>query len=438
MTEAGAPRIIADRYRVDSILGEGASAITLRAHDTVEDRPVAIKELKAAALDSWKHYELFEREAAVLRALRHHGIPAIYDVFKGEDETGRPEFFVVQELIEGRSLAALIDDGGGMDARELVDVALGLLDVLEYLHGRSPPVYHRDLKPSNVILRPGGQPVLVDFGSVRQGWRPPGEQGMTMVGTAGYMPPEQYLGKVGATTDLYALGATLLHVVTGVFPGELSMDRGRPEIPEGMTVDARLRRLLNGLLQPAPADRPQSASVARDLLLHGPPRGREPSAATPTVRPEDHPQFVDIGPPPRDPKGELAKRFRTRGVLKRLLIWFLVLFLVVGTAGFFAWYLWSLSRSWRRSFPDGEVVIGAVTGIAGAHGERLAYELEHEGRLWRATATVGHGIGAQYRAGDPLPLLLEPGKTARRHFLLFNLPGGQARQVVSYATVVRR
>jgi serine/threonine protein kinase len=95
------------------------------------------------------------------------------------------------------------------------------------LHARVPPVLHRDIKPANVILRPDGAPVLVDFGAVRTVFRAAAEGGSTVVGTFGYMPFEQYMGQASPASDLYALGATLLHVITGRGPAEFATPRRR-------------------------------------------------------------------------------------------------------------------------------------------------------------------------------------------------------------------
>ena len=94
--------------------------------------------------------------------------------------------------------------------KEIREIATGLLGVLDYLHGRAPPVIHRDIKPSNVLLRPDGTPALIDFGGMRA-WQPAGAAGATVVGTFGYMAPEQAAGQATPASDLYALGATLLH-----------------------------------------------------------------------------------------------------------------------------------------------------------------------------------------------------------------------------------
>ena len=241
------PRVIGDRYQVIRMLGEGSSARTLLCADLHDERRVAVKELHFQHLEDWKYLELFEREAKVLSLLDHRGIPKILDFFQGPGAS--TTLYIVQEFIEGASLKQRMESGPMLGQQEVHDLALGLLDVLEYLHGRAPPVLHRDIKPSNVLARPEGDAALGDFGGVCFGWRPPDQAGATVVGTFGYMPPEQLLGQGGPTSDLYALGATLLHVVTGKPPSEFPFDSGRIEVPTDLPAGDSLTRLIEALLR---------------------------------------------------------------------------------------------------------------------------------------------------------------------------------------------
>src|SRR5690606_17729265 len=175
---------------VERGLGEGSSACTLLCRDLQNDSLVAVKELHFARLGDWKFLELFQREARMLSMLEHSGIPRVFDYFEGSGDSA--SFYIVQEFIEGPSLQQRMDSGPMLGQKEIHDLALGLLDVLDYLHGRAPPVIHRDIKPANILLRADGMPALVDFGGVSMGWQPPGASGATVVGTVGYMPPEQF------------------------------------------------------------------------------------------------------------------------------------------------------------------------------------------------------------------------------------------------------
>ncbi len=202
------------RYAVVRVLGQGAQGATLEAVDKQGGRPVAIKRFQVRGADSWKDVELAEREAHVLAQLSHPALPVYLDHF---EEDGC--LYLVMERIEGESLAALRAQGGRLEHTEVARLLGEIGDALDYLHGRVPPVIHRDLKPSNIIRRPDGSFCLVDFGSVRASLEPSG--GSTVVGTFGYMAPEQFQGRALPATDIYGLGATLLTLLSDQEPEDL-------------------------------------------------------------------------------------------------------------------------------------------------------------------------------------------------------------------------
>jgi serine/threonine protein kinase len=176
-------QLIAERYDVIRPLGQGSFAHTLLARDRHEDRDVALKVLSLRDAGEWKTYELFEREAAVLRTLRHSGVPAIYDTFRAQWKEADAAWLAM-EYIEGPTLAECIAESRTMDLAAIRRLFMEVLGVLEYLHTRVPPVLHRDIKPANIILRSGGAIALVDFGSVRHVVRRPDEAGSTVAGTS--------------------------------------------------------------------------------------------------------------------------------------------------------------------------------------------------------------------------------------------------------------
>ncbi len=258
--------LIADRYEVIRPLGEGAFAHTLLARDARLGREVALKVLHPRSAADLKAYELFEREAAVLRELRHPGVPAIHSAFRAQ-WNGAEAAFLVMEYVEGSSIAELIAQHRHLEVEAVHHLFLEMLGVLDYLHTRVPPVLHRDIKPANVIVRPDGSPALVDFGAVRNVFRAPEEGGSTVVGTYGYMPYEQYMGQASPSSDLYALAATFLHLVTGRAPPEFMSGEARIEVPAALPCGEPLRGLLARMLAPSPADRYQTAREARAGLL---------------------------------------------------------------------------------------------------------------------------------------------------------------------------
>ena len=163
---------------------------------------------------SWKEVELAEREAEVLRTLDHPLLPRFVEHF---EENG--ELFLVTELVAGDSLATLRAKGLRLSDGDIVRMLGDMDEALRYLHYRSPPVIHRDIKPGNVMRREDGRYVLVDFGAVRAKLEPKG--GSTIVGTFGYMAPEQFQGRAMPQSDVYSVGATMLALITGVDPEEL-------------------------------------------------------------------------------------------------------------------------------------------------------------------------------------------------------------------------
>ena len=232
-------------------LGAGSQAETLDAVDKQVGRAVAIKRFQVRGAKSWKDVELAEREARVLSTLCHPNLPVYIEHF---EEDGA--LYLVMEKIEGETLAALRRRKALLSsadvARFLSDAALAL----GYLHTRAPPIIHRDIKPGNVIRRADGSFAFVDFGSVRDQLKPEG--GSTVVGTFGYMAPEQFQGRALPGSDVYAVAATALSLVTGREPEDLPH--------RGLAIDVRaalgagaepwLVRTLSAMLDPDPDKRP--------------------------------------------------------------------------------------------------------------------------------------------------------------------------------------
>ena len=155
--------------------------------------------------------DAFQREADMLARLNNEHIPRVFDRFSEQNR-----HYLVMEYIDGATLEEEMKQTGGRLAEpRTIDIALQILATLEYLHGLEPPVIYRDLKPSNVMMMANGQAKLIDFGIARH-FQP--QQNATMIGTQGYAPPEQYRGKVEQRSDLYALGATMHHALSGRDP----------------------------------------------------------------------------------------------------------------------------------------------------------------------------------------------------------------------------
>jgi len=243
-------------YAVEKVLAQTDHGRVYRARSP-DGAIVALKELQFASVPGAQQIDAFEREAATLKTLHHPRIPRYIDSFS-EGEGVHLRLYLAAEFIEGEPLSARIRRGPFQEA-ELRDVAGQVLRVLLYLHKLG--VLHRDIKPDNLIVRPGGEVVLVDFGSARQ-LSGTHTYGSTLVGTFGYMPTEQLGGTVDATSDLYALGATLLHAATGKPPSELLSSDMALRVPR----DAPLRGWITGLVQPRRERRMQSAAAALAAL----------------------------------------------------------------------------------------------------------------------------------------------------------------------------
>ncbi len=253
-------------------LGEGAQGQTFAGVDKREGRPVAIKRFDVRGARTWKEAELAEREAMVLQALSHPKLPRYIDHFEHEGA-----LYLVMEKIEGESLASMRKRGVVFGERDIVRLLSDAADVLEYLHGRAPPVIHRDLKPGNVLRRPDGSFAFVDFGSVRDKLRPEG--GSTVVGTFGYMAPEQFQGRAFPASDTYGIGATALAMLTGQEPEALPHKGLALDVRAALRGSARGRlvEVLERMLDPDP-DRRAHRIAPLLLALTGsapsPERGR--------------------------------------------------------------------------------------------------------------------------------------------------------------------
>lgn len=251
--------LVHQRYRLISQIGHGAQGQTFLAHDQHTGQLVALKTLHVKLAHEWKAIDLFQREAEALRKLNHPGIPAYIDAFEENDGT---EFYLAQTFVAGDNLEVRLARFEMFDQKRLEHIARGVLEILGYLHSQYPPVLHRDIKPANMILGADDKVFLVDFGAVQN----QGSRGTTIVGTTGYMPPEQLAGRAAPGSDLYALAATLVHVATRCHPAELPVKRLKLDWRSRANLDAHFSNWLDKLLEPDVEARPKDARQAlRDL-----------------------------------------------------------------------------------------------------------------------------------------------------------------------------
>ena len=443
MTATEATRTVGARYELVRPLGQGSFGHTFLARDVRLDRLVAVKRLDARAQADAKALELFEREGEVLAGLRHHGVPEVYETVHDMWD-GVPSAFLVMEFVEGRALSSVIELGAPRDPDEVVHLFLELLGILDYLHSRVPPILHRDIKPANIIVRSNGFPALVDFGSVRRVYLTPDESGSTIAGTYGYMPYEQYMGQASPASDLYALAATFLHLVTGRAPREFMSDEGRLRVPDALPGDQRLRAVIERLLRPSPSERFASAREARNALVG---RGTgalvsvgptSPGAVVPRVGGGGRYLATltnlvkELPPAPREIDGE------TRALWKRaspdalrlmtasekadteweLSGYVALVFFSVITAGILPIVFWNMARTRRRRmkrfFRDGIAGTAEILKIEvekTSFDEKLArvnYQFEADGELFRDSDLMLPTIADRLQPGDRIPILYIP------------------------------
>lgn len=270
--------ILQQRYRIESVLGQGSMGVTYRAADLQENRMVALKQLHFSRLHEWKPLELFEREVAILQKLAHPRIPAYIDYFTLETSADT-EFILVQEYVEGKTLQALVEEGWRGAEEDMLAIFLQLVNILAYLHTLHPPVIHRDINPRNLLLSQTNEVYLVDFGAVQEKIRTTFLGGSTIVGTYGYVPFEQFSGQAVPASDYYAAGATLLYMLSHRHPSDFPTEQYKPAFHKSLRVSARMQRLLDGLLEFDVAKRIASPDAVRNMLEN--PVAAPPSASTP-------------------------------------------------------------------------------------------------------------------------------------------------------------
>lgn len=217
------PPQLAGKYRFIRKIGQGSQGSVYLAERIADGAQVAIKELSIESIESFKDYDMFLREANVLASLSINGVARFYEGPDPKDKTVKSQY-LVQEYIPGCTLEEY-HKSGKMTRRDIYHFALQMIGILMALHRHSPPVIHRDLKPGNIIMRDMGNgrvmPYVIDFGAVANPQKQ--ENGSTVAGTYGYMPPEQYMGKSSPACDTYALGAILVYLLTGVKPEEMEV-----------------------------------------------------------------------------------------------------------------------------------------------------------------------------------------------------------------------
>jgi serine/threonine protein kinase, bacterial len=258
----GQPIVIRERirhYQILKTLGQGGMGTTYLAWDS--SQLLVLKEMNADMAEIAKARELFEREAKILQSLHHPGIPKYYDFFV---ESQRK--YLAMELIHGRDLDLYIHKSGTVNLDLAIEWMVQLCEILGYIHSAQPPLIHRDIKPANLLIRTiDKQLFLIDFGAVKE----IGTLGGTRIGAPDYMAPEQNNGQPCTQSDLYAIGPTLIFLLTGRNPAdflELQPDGYRFNVVDVPSIPPKLRAIIDRVTARRVRDRFQTAGELAQAL----------------------------------------------------------------------------------------------------------------------------------------------------------------------------
>jgi predicted Ser/Thr protein kinase len=287
-------RRLAGRYDLGEVIGRGGMGAVYRARDLTLQRTVAVKVLPAALADAdADHVARFEREARAAASLAHPGVVAIYDT--GADDGTR---FIVMECVNGRSLSQILRQEAPLEPARAVGIAEGVADALGAAHAAG--IVHRDVKPANVMLAEDGAVKVLDFGIARARDATALTQSASVLGTAGYMAPEQALGqRADERSDIYSLGCLLYALLAARPPFEGDGPaavlhqhvNSAPEAPSAFNrgVSPALDALVMQMLAKSPARRPQTAAEVRERLGEALTTAPTVPVAAPTARAERTP-----------------------------------------------------------------------------------------------------------------------------------------------------
>jgi serine/threonine protein kinase len=260
--------ILQNRYQLQRQLGNNGIRQTwlakdLQATETENPPSVVVKFLAFGGTVQWDDLKLFEREAQILQQLNHPRIPKYIDYFSIDDRT--LWFAIVQEYIPGESLKEKLAASCRFEEKRAKKIAVEVLNILIGLHELNPTVLHRDIKPSNLIWGEDNKIYLVDFGAVQDKAAKEGVT-FTVVGTYGYAPMEQFGGRAVPASDLYALGATLINLLTGIPPADLPQRDLRIQFADRVSLSPGFIDWLLHLTEPAPENRFSTAREALEAL----------------------------------------------------------------------------------------------------------------------------------------------------------------------------
>lgn len=267
MTREGT--VLDGKYEIWKEVGRGGMSIVYLARDNRLNKQWAVKEIKNDGSKSTKTLlKGLEREANILKNVDHPVLPRIVDIINQEGV-----IYVVMDFIEGETISDRLKKEGAQPQELVIEWGLQLASALDYLHNMNPPVIYRDMKPSNVMIKPEGGVKLIDFGTAKE-YDVENNADTTALGTRGYAAPEQFGDSKGRgiyntdeRTDIYNLGATLYHIVTGMNPCEPPYEI-RPIREWNPALSSGLEKILLKCTQADPKDRYQNCSELMYALEH--------------------------------------------------------------------------------------------------------------------------------------------------------------------------
>ncbi|OCQ99921.1 serine/threonine protein kinase [Nostoc sp. MBR 210] len=254
------------QYQVLRTLGQGGMGTTYLAWDTkgwMSGNPqlLVLKQMNADMAKIAKAQELFEREANTLKSLHHPGIPKYYDFFV---DGGKK--YLAMELVHGQDLEKRVQMTGPVTPSQAIAWMIQTCEIIDYLHSQEPPLIHRDIKPANLMVRNANNHIVVlDFGAVKEIGTTPG----TRIGAEGYCAPEQERGQPLIQSDLYAIGPTLIFLLTGENPFKFFRQKGRNfrfDVANSPTITPQIREVIERVTEPLPRDRYQTARELANAL----------------------------------------------------------------------------------------------------------------------------------------------------------------------------
>ncbi len=258
--------ILQNKYKIIELVGSGSQTEVYLGENLENNEKIAVKKLKLSDSKEWKTIELFQRGIKVLKNLNHSGIPKFVDSFYIDNEADR-EYYLIEEFIDGETLQKKLENGNFFDISEIYAFTKDMLEILNYLHNLHPPIIHRDIKPSNIMIDKNNKIYLIDFGTIqKEVFKKDG--GSTIVGTLGYTPPEQLMGKSVLQSDLYSVGATIIHLLTHKSPSELELKNMTIQYKNLVNIDNNFKLFIDKMIEPDVDKRFQSSIIAYNSFFN--------------------------------------------------------------------------------------------------------------------------------------------------------------------------